>query len=378
MPNRNSQCDVVTSDQYSAARQASEEGIEQPREDGYRACGRLTWRDALTGLKIFGTLGLRAIGHVIPASGGIVSAYRAAAPWIGVVPRNAIVTLGDGRKFRVFRTSAECHVRSTDFLIYYFGMVDGRETRAISRLLHPGDICVDAGANSGWYTLLFGALAGPAGTVHAFEPDPRAFVQLSDNVALSRNRAAVRLNNVALGRSAGTMPLYTTHNSQLSSLHPIAPDFLPRQSDADAPDRPDQASVTTLDAYAGMMGLERIDFIKLDVEGSEFDVLCGGERVIRMGMVPPVLYVELNPGACRQAGFSIHDMIAWLDAEVGYHFYRVTALGRLAAFRSVYDLLAEVDRLPPGRVLNVFCLVPSCHARRLARASISQRRWSRG
>lgn len=332
----------------------------------------------MTGLKIFGTLGMRALGHVIPASDGFVSAYRAAIPRIGVVPKNAIVTLGDGRAFRVFRTSAECHVRSTDFLIYYFGMVDGRETRAISRLVQRGDICVDAGANSGWYTLLFSELAGPDGAVHAFEPDPRAFAQLSENVALNRSRTSVRLNNVALSRSTGTMPLYSTHNTQLSSLHPISPDFLPNQSSIHESGGPCQASVTTLDAYAGMAGLERIDVIKLDVEGSEFDVLRGAERVIRMGMAPPVLFVELNPGAGRQAGFSVHDMVAWLDAKVGYHFYRATALGGLVEFRSVRDLLAEVDRLPSGRVLNVFCLEPSSHARRLARADLFKRRWSQG
>ncbi len=332
----------------------------------------------MTGLKIFGTLGMRALGHVVPTGDAIVRAYRAAVPRIGVVPKNAIVTLGDRRTFRVFRTPAECHVRSTDFLIYYFGMVDGRETRAFSRLVEPGDICVDAGANSGWYTLLFSELTGPGGEVHAFEPDPRAFAQLRDNVALSRSRSAVRLNNVALGRSAGTMPLYTAYNTQLSSLHPISPDLLPHQADASASGGRCQVPVTTLDAYAGMAGLDRVDVIKLDVEGSEFDVLRGGERVIRMGLVPPVLFVELNPGAGRQAGYSVHDMVAWLDATVGYRFYQATALGRLVEFRSVRDLLADVDRLPPGRVLNIFCLVPSCHSRRLARASLFQRRWSRG
>jgi FkbM family methyltransferase len=330
----------------------------------------------VTGLKIFGTLGMRTLGHIVPASDGIVRAYRAAVPRIGVVPKNAIVTLGDRRTFRVFRTPAECHVRSTDFLIYYFGMVDGRETRAFSRLVEPRDICVDAGANSGWYTLLFSELTGLNGEVHAFEPDPRAFAQLRDNVALSRS--IVRLNNVALGRSSGTMQLYTAYNTQLSSLHPISPDLLPHQAEISAPGGRCRVPVTTLDAYAGMAGLERIDVIKLDVEGSEFDVLRGGERVIRMGMVPPVLFLELNPGAGRQAGVSVHEMVAWLDAKVGYHFYRATALGRLVEFRSARDLLAEVDGLPPGRVLNVFCLVPSCHARRLARASLLQRRWSRG
>ena len=323
----------------------------------------------MTGLKIFGTLGLRALGHAIPASDGVMSAYRTAAPPIGMVPKNAIITLGDGRTFRVFQTSAECHVRSTDFLIYYFGIVDGRESQAVSRLVGPGNICVDAGANSGWYTLLLAELAGPDGAVHAFEPDPRAFAQLAENVALNRNRADVRLNNIALGRSSGTMPLYTTRNSQLSSLHPIAPDFLPHHAAAHDAARPSHVTVTTLDAYAGLMGLPRIDFIKLDVEGSEFDVLRGGERIIRMGPAPPVLFVELNPGACRRAGFPVHEMVHWLDAEVGYRFYRVAARGRLVAFRSVRDLLAAVDRLRPGRVLNVFCLVPSFHARRLERAS---------
>ena len=328
----------------------------------------------MTGLKIIGTLGLRALGHAIPAGYGVMAAYRAAAPYIGVVPKNAIVSLGDGRTFRVFRTSAECHVRSTDFLIYYFGMVDGRESQAVSRLVEPGDICVDAGANSGWYTLLLAELAGPDGAVHSFEPDPRAFAQLTDNVALNRTRAEVRRNNLALGRTSGSMPLYTTRNSQLSSLHPIAPDFLPHHVGAHDAAHPSQVTVTTLDAYAGIMGLPRIDFLKLDVEGSEFDVLRGGERVIRMGPAPPVLFVELNPGACRQAGFSIHEMIHWLDAEAGYRFYRVATRGRLVAFRSVRDLLSEVDRLRPGRVLNVFCLVPAFHARRIERAGRAQRR----
>jgi len=67
--------------------------------------------------------------------------------------------------------------------IYYWGLWEPDETYAVKRILKPGDIFVDVGANIGYFSLLASTVVGPGGCVHAFEPVPITTERLLENLA---------------------------------------------------------------------------------------------------------------------------------------------------------------------------------------------------
>lgn len=128
-----------------------------------------------------------------------------------------------------------------------------------------GDVVIDAGACFGDTALAFAASVGREGRVHAFEVDAGnlqvARCNLSANAALS---ARVELHELALGRASGTLYL---HGSGPGARVLPQPGGQPVQ-------------VTTIDDFAGAAGLPRVDFIKMDIEGAEFDALQGAVGTI--------------------------------------------------------------------------------------------------
>ena len=96
---------------------------------------------------------LRSVGQHVPLNPLMDRLYRQFGPRLGLIPGPSIVSTPGGLRFHVFDTPPPTLVNNPDFLIYYFGVWESRETRALRRLIRPGDICFDVGANVGWYTL---------------------------------------------------------------------------------------------------------------------------------------------------------------------------------------------------------------------------------
>jgi FkbM family methyltransferase len=158
---------------------------------------------------------------------------------------------------------------------------------AFRHVLRPGMVALDCGAHIGEYTLLFADLVGPDGAVHAFEPDPRIFEYLRWNV--DRNRLAnATVNRVALSSSSGQAEYAMCADATCSALVEFG-------GDDDGAETVDVAT-TSLDAYAAEHGLERVDAVKIDVEGAEAAVLAGAAEIL-MRMRPALVFVE-----CHTAG----------------------------------------------------------------------------
>jgi len=285
---------------------------------------------------------------MLPINPLLESVYQQLVPRLGSFPPPSVVMMDGGRRISVFAGAPRHLANNPDFYIYYFGTWESRQTRAVKRVVRPGDICFDIGANIGWYTLLLSELAGPSGQVHAFEPDPRAYAQLEQNLALNQHFAATRIHNVALGAAVGSHDLYTTPESLYSSFYDVH----------GGGKAPGAVSVETVDTYARSAGIDRIDFLKCDVEGAEFDVLRGARTVFRHRHGPPAMQLEVNPETARGAQYEAEDLLVWLQAEYGYQFFRVTLTGHLVRLES--------PAVAASRLWDIYCLVPEFHADRLA------------
>ena len=126
-----------------------------------------------------------------------------------------------------------------------------------------GEVVIDAGANVGFFSLRHAPAVGPSGRVYAFEPNPAVFELLRRNVA--RNGLdQVRCICAALSERPGTVR-FAAEERATSSGH-IAADGAPAI----------EVQALTLDELVEREGLERIDLLKLDVEGHEPHVIRGG------------------------------------------------------------------------------------------------------
>ena len=181
--------------------------------------------------------------------------------------------------------------------------------RFLENIVQADWVCVDIGANIGAHTLAMASMASK-GTVVAFEASPRSFGYLSRNIAdLPAPKARVKLVNRALWSEPGQLNLAAV--AELPGCSFVTPSADVAQSEAllrEVINPEDVAGVElhigietidaiTLDAWVRESGLERIDLIKLDVEGSESRVLQGAEDVLRK--YAPILITEYAPPCHR-------------------------------------------------------------------------------
>jgi FkbM family methyltransferase len=167
------------------------------------------------------------------------------------------------------------------------GMMGRAERAFLEATIRPGMRIVDVGANLGLYTLLLARLTGPAGQVHAFEPEPALFQALTRNCR--RNAAAnVTTVNCALGAGSGRIPFYRSlFNSGDNRLGGLG-----------WKGRGVEVEMARLD---DVLPEPCVDFIKMDVQGYEMQVLQGMERIIEASP-RLMLYFEFWPCGLRSAG----------------------------------------------------------------------------
>lgn len=229
-----------------------------------------------------------------------------------------------------------------DFSIWLLGSFERSSRAAYARLVEPGATVLDIGANVGAHTLPLARRVGAQGRVVAFEPTASAFAKLQRNVGLNPELASrVRLERMALGELRDTAA-----PAQLYSSWPLRQAAAAQHaSHRGVLAATEGARATTLDAFLEAAGIERVDFIKLDVDGHECSVLRGAAATLSAHR--PHLLVELMPDPLDEAGRTFEDLVGLLHAG-GYRLLRVPSL------RALPDSVGELRRLiPRGGSINV-------------------------
>ena len=188
---------------------------------------------------------------------------------------------------------------------------DRAERKLLRRTLSPGDVAVDVGANIGIYTQLLSRWVGPTGLVHSFEPSPENFGRLQ---SATRKLANVRLSQSAVGESSRRTTLYVS--DKLNVDHRA---YLPEgDSRHTVP-----IEMIALDDY--FKPGERVDLIKMDIQGYELQALRGANRVLADNPGIKLLF-EFWPYGLKQAGGSSAELIAVLK-ENGKLIQQVSSEG---------------------------------------------------
>ena len=207
------------------------------------------------------------------------------------------------------------------------------EIRFVRKLLAPGQQVIDIGANYGVYTLSMAHAVGATGRIWAFEPASSTAKLLKESIAANGFESRVVVEQSALSHSAGTAELSLNANSELNAL----------QASKDASVNSETVPLVTLDECMARYQWQNIDFIKMDAEGEESNILAGGKAFFAQHS--PLILYEIK------AGSTLHfDLVKQFEA-LGYQSYRlVPNLNVLVPF----DAAAPVD----GYLLNLFCCKP--------------------
>ena len=229
-----------------------------------------------------------------------------------------------------------------DFSIYLLGAFEPGLVRFYSQRIKAGDVVFDIGANLGAHTLHFARLVGEAGQVHAFEATEYAFQKLSKNVALNPHlKAQIHLVHTFLAECSKQ-----TVGCQLQASWPLQAED---NGHLDATYGGRYYSVgegtgMTLDDYVEQQQLQKIDWLKLDVDGNELSILKGATDLLKR--FRPRIIMELAP-QCNNEVPQFKPMIELLSQH-GYRFYKIPAMKPLS--NNAEELLKWI---PPGASQNV-------------------------
>jgi len=196
------------------------------------------------------------------------------------------------------------------------------ELRELDRLLRPGDVFIDVGANIGLYALKAARLVGPTGRVLALEPGEAAFGRLTSNLAMNAYPWAKALKLAASDRDGEAV----LHHVPLGD-DPQAFSLIANAATTDG----EAVRTRTLDSLVACENLWRIDLIRIDVEGAEAMVIAGATRTLSR-LRPAVIFecnAHINAGGGGGAAGETWDMLA----EADYRFFRLKdgAFGEIAA-----------------------------------------------
>jgi len=177
-------------------------------------------------------------------------------------------------------------------------------------------VVVDGGALDGGSALHYASLF-PQASVYSFEPFPESFANVQRAVA---QHSRIKAVNLALAERVGPRTFHANRDGATNSLLPNAPDitkYLP--TEWVAPTGSVTVQCTTLDTFAAEQKIEKIDLLKLDVQGGELLVMAGADDLLRRHAIE-LIYTEVNYAETYAGAARYYDLFSHLEAR-GYRLY---------------------------------------------------------
>lgn len=188
------------------------------------------------------------------------------------------------------------------------GVYEPEDTEFVRRIIKPGDVVYDIGANIGYYTLFFSRLAGPQGHVYAFEPAPDLHAILQENVRLN-GYTNVTIEQKAVTGSTGPLTLFMEEGRPEDNR--IFPDH-----------KVERSEVSIQGVALDDMNLPAPAFIKMDIQGAEILALRGMRRILEQSK-DVCLLTEFWPYGLQEVGYRPEELVDEL-VQAGLEVRRVS------------------------------------------------------
>lgn len=213
--------------------------------------------------------------------------------------------------------------------IFWMGYYSESIACLLNNMLKPGMTVLDVGANVGEITLLAGKRVGAQGKVFAFEPIDAIARQLTRHVQMNH------LNHVSVEQCAlgdvinDDMPIYSSCGQEIDDENNGLGSLYGGDEGAVALQR---IRMTTMDMWLeARPAIQRIDLIKIDIEGAELACLHGARQALKR--FKPNIIVEIQDFSAARAGYRPADILDFLS-DLGYAFHRIDPEGALTPLTS--------------------------------------------
>jgi FkbM family methyltransferase len=223
--------------------------------------------------------------------------------------------------------------------VFWYGAYSRDILLILKKLLKPGMVVIDAGANIGEITLVAAKMVGASGHVYAFEPISEISDALLENVRLN-NFNQISIHKYGLSDETGDKTIYrATSDFKDGSKHEgLATLYQSEKRTTKA----GEIHLMTLDNFCEHIGLDQLHLIKMDIEGAELPALKGGVEILKR--FKPYIIVEVQQETANQAGYYARDILLFLK-PLGYRFEVIGRKGRLM----------PIDEDSLGQFQNIIC-----------------------
>ena len=234
-------------------------------------------------------------------------------------------------------------------------MYEPETTRCLASVLTHGDSFIDIGAHIGYFSCVAAKLVGNEGKIFSFEPESSNYQHLLKHISLN-NLQNIMPFRLAVGDRNGTVSLYVNQdNDGGHALWDVRSHFFNIESRKHM--KTDRVPQTTLETALSQKSLHPLKAIKIDTEGSEYNIIRGGLGLIQRHNVPYVL-CEVNRFGLQQMGTS-ETALRQLMSHLGYNSFLLTQNPPyfmkllptdVVNSKAVFNLLfAKASDLPDGR-----------------------------
>ncbi len=282
------------------------------------------------------------------------------------------------RKIQNFEMILDCEDRGLSHQLLKYEVREPDHKFLIERELKPGMTVLDCGANIGYYALMMGKQVGDSGRIIAVEPSPNNYHHLSLNVILNHMEHVIETRHMGVSNESSMGQLFLSKHSNCHTFHP------PSQATQEATTgRSIPIPLRSIPDIVEEFG--KFDFLRMDTEGFEVEILEGLVRALEDESFRPTLFFETHPGSydeqhdfCKPMrdlfahGYEVSHVVANFAsttggaefARRGYGPDHVIATFTVNDDRAIYVNVTNDDALDLAQTDLVRALLMSCDSRK--------------
>ncbi|URJ50001.1 FkbM family methyltransferase [Paenibacillus polymyxa] len=203
------------------------------------------------------------------------------------------------------------------------GVLESPLTRFFAQNVKKGNSIIDVGANIGYFSVFLGHLVGSQGKVYSFEANKYMYEYLLDNLSINYLHDRCETFNLAVYSEDTYIPFYVSKKYMgNSSIHSHSSEY--KRHYKDDIEKIEIATIV-LDEFFQLH--QKIDYLKIDIEGGEYNAFLGMKHLIENNVIDTVIF-ELNKGMLQNDWDPFTDLILQLEKE-GKRFYGLSNEGNL-------------------------------------------------
>jgi FkbM family methyltransferase len=213
----------------------------------------------------------------------------------------------------LFQTDPRDHIQKQ---ILWYGFYEKKYVLAWEKMMEPGKIVIDIGANAGYYSLV-ASVKVHSGKVYAFEPNPVTYKMLLENIQLNNIKNIYPLQlAVSSGEEEKDLFISDIDNTGMTGLSK-AENFSGKTA---------LVKTVSLDYWVAQNKIGKIDFIKIDIEGGELLALQGMKNIVQF--MRPGIFIECSDELLQRFGNNSQDMFSFFD-DYEYHGFRIISANEI-------------------------------------------------